>query len=101
MQEFTLFLNARRNLNFISFNSYKDYDTNICRYLFHECDQHMWKLGNRTLQFGVQYGGGGDWFVLDYKFVNYLSNTNNVLMRNLIDFLNFTSSPLEVCFFLK
>ena len=98
MQEFTLFLNARINLNFITYNSYKDYDSNTGRYLFHECDQHMWKLGNRTLQFGVQYGGGSDWLVLDSKFVNYLSNTNNVLVRNLIDFFNFTSVPLEVFF---
>ena len=92
----TLFLNDRRDINFISYNSYKDYDTNTGKYLFFECEQRMWRLGNRTLQYGVQYGGGGDWFILGWQLVAYMSDQNNLLMKNLIAFFNFTSSPLEV-----
>ena len=32
---------------------------------FHECDTHMWRLGNRELPLGLQIDGGSDWICLN------------------------------------
>jgi hypothetical protein len=32
--------------------------------IFHNCENHMYKVGDRDLPFGLQWVGGSDWVVL-------------------------------------
>lgn len=64
--------------------------------LFHECDSHMWRLGERQIPEGIVVDGGSDWFALTHKFVKYVTYTHDVLVSELRRFYKYTLLPAEV-----
>ncbi|XP_044152518.1 xylosyltransferase 2 isoform X1 [Bufo gargarizans] len=66
--------------------------------LFHECDSHMWRLGERHIPEGIMLDGGSDWFALTRKFVKYVINTEDVLVSELRRFYKYTLLPAESFF---
>ncbi|KAK2569055.1 Xylosyltransferase 2 [Acropora cervicornis] len=69
------FLRARRDFNFL-----KPHGRELARFIkkqgldrtFLECDEHMWRLGNRSLPPEIDIDGGSDWIALNRKFCHYL-----------------------------
>lgn len=64
--------------------------------LFHECDSHMWRLGERQIPAGIVVDGGSDWFVLTRSFVEYVVYTDDPLVAQLRQFYTYTLLPAEV-----
>lgn len=64
--------------------------------LFHECDSHMWRLGERQIPAGIVVDGGSDWFVLTRSFVEYVVYTDDPLVAQLRQFYMYTLLPAEV-----
>lgn len=66
------FLTANRGKNFV-----KSHGREVQRFIqkqgldktFIECDNHMWRTGDRKLPWGVQIDGGSDWVALSREFV--------------------------------
>ncbi|MGH0152053.1 UNVERIFIED_CONTAM: hypothetical protein FKN15_034950 [Acipenser sinensis] len=63
--------------------------------LFHECDSHMWRLGERQIPRGLAVSGGSDWFSLTRKFVEYVINSQDELVTSLKQFYTYTLLPAE------
>ncbi|KTF98420.1 hypothetical protein cypCar_00015504 [Cyprinus carpio] len=66
--------------------------------LFHECDNHMWRLGERTIPEGLEVSGGSDWFALTHKFVEYVINSQDELVTGLKQFYTYALLPAESFF---
>ncbi|XP_043946423.1 xylosyltransferase 2 isoform X2 [Protopterus annectens] len=66
--------------------------------LFHECDHHMWRLGERQIPEGIVVDGGSDWFVLTRTFVDYVVNSQDRLVSMLKQFYSYTLLPAESFF---
>lgn len=64
--------------------------------LFHECDSHMWRLGERQIPEGIVVDGGSDWFALSRSFVEYVIYTSDRLVSQLRQFYTYTLLPAEV-----
>ena len=68
------------------------------RYYHTYCENKMWKIGRRTIPFGIQYYGGNDWFILSSKFASHVINSNDDYLLNLKKIFNYKVHPLEVNF---
>ncbi|KAG8446324.1 hypothetical protein GDO86_013961 [Hymenochirus boettgeri] len=66
--------------------------------LFHECDSHMWRLGERKIPEGIMVDGGSDWFALTRSFVEYVIYTKDILVSELRRFYKYTLLPAESFF---
>ncbi|XP_005998331.1 xylosyltransferase 2 [Latimeria chalumnae] len=66
--------------------------------LFHECDSHMWRLGERQIPEGIVVDGGSDWFCLTREFVDYVVYTQDELVSRLKQFYTYTLLPAESFF---
>ncbi|XP_048411257.1 xylosyltransferase 2 isoform X2 [Stegostoma tigrinum] len=66
--------------------------------IFHECDNHMWRLGDRHIPEGIIVDGGSDWFALTHKFVAYVVSTQDELVTQLKRFYWYTLLPAESFF---
>lgn len=64
--------------------------------LFHECDNHMWRLGERSIPEGLEVSGGSDWFALTHPFVEYVINSKDELVSGLKQFYTYALLPAEV-----
>lgn len=64
--------------------------------LFHECDNHMWRLGERSIPEGLEVSGGSDWFALNRRFVEYVINSHDDLVLGLKQFYSYALLPAEV-----
>lgn len=64
--------------------------------LFHECDNHMWRLGERSIPEGLEVSGGSDWFSITRKFVEYVVNSQDELVTGLKQFYTYALLPAEV-----
>lgn len=64
--------------------------------LFHECDSHMWRLGERHIPEGIVVDGGSDWFSLTRSFVEYVVYAEDQLVSQLRQFYTYTLLPAEV-----
>ena len=64
--------------------------------LFHECDNHMWRLGERSIPEGLEVSGGSDWFALTRRFVEYVINSQDDLVTGLKQFYSYALLPAEV-----
>lgn len=67
-------------------------------YAFLECDNHMWRIGNRKLPIGIQFNGGSDWFCLESEFVQYIIDSQHDYLNNLKTFYKYSLLPSEVAF---
>ncbi|CAL1290966.1 unnamed protein product [Larinioides sclopetarius] len=65
---------------------------------FYECDMHMWRLGDRTLPWGIRVDGGSDWIALHSNFCSYLTQQNNTLLQGLMTVFRYTLLPAESFF---
>lgn len=65
--------------------------------LFLECDTHMWRLGDRKIPEGITVDGGSDWFLLNRKFVEYVTFSKDDLVTKMKRFYSYTLLPAEVC----
>lgn len=64
--------------------------------LFHECDNHMWRLGERSIPEGLEVSGGSDWFALTRRFVDYVVGSRDQLVLGLKQFYTYALLPAEV-----
>ena len=64
--------------------------------LFHECDNHMWRLGERGIPEGLDVSGGSDWFALTRRFVEYAVTSSDQLVAGLKQFYTYALLPAEV-----
>uniref|UniRef100_A0A8D0GR24 Xylosyltransferase 1 n=1 Tax=Sphenodon punctatus TaxID=8508 RepID=A0A8D0GR24_SPHPU len=95
------FLSRYREMNFL-----KSHGRDNARFirkqgldrLFLECDTHMWRLGDRKIPDGITVDGGSDWFLLNRKFVEYVTFSNNDLVAKMRRFYSYTLLPAESFF---
>ncbi|XP_055935993.1 xylosyltransferase oxt-like isoform X2 [Argiope bruennichi] len=95
------FLNANNGKNFV-----KSHGQDTQRFIakqgldktFYECDMHMWRLGDRTLPWGIRVDGGSDWIALHRNFCMYLIQQNNTLLQGLMTVFRYTLLPAESFF---
>ncbi|XP_028674594.2 xylosyltransferase 2 isoform X1 [Erpetoichthys calabaricus] len=66
--------------------------------LFHECDTHMWRLGERRIPLGLDMSGGSDWFALTRLFVEYVVESQDELVSSLKQFYTYALLPAESFF---
>lgn len=64
--------------------------------LFVECENRMWRVGQRDLPEDIVVNGGSDWFILSRPFVDYVLNSQSVLVKGLREFFTYTLLPAEV-----
>uniref|UniRef100_A0A3Q2Y4M4 Xylosyltransferase 2 n=1 Tax=Hippocampus comes TaxID=109280 RepID=A0A3Q2Y4M4_HIPCM len=99
--ELVAFLSQHRDKNFL-----KSHGRENARFikkqgldrLFHECDNHMWRLGERNIPEGLEVSGGSDWFALTRRFVEYVINSQDELVSGLKQFYSYTLLPAESFF---
>ncbi|XP_053550711.1 xylosyltransferase 1 [Bombina bombina] len=95
------FLSKYRDMNFL-----KSHGRDNARFirkqgldrLFLECDTHMWRLGDRKIPEGITVDGGSDWFLLNRKFVEYVTFSNDDLVTKMKRFYSYTLLPAESFF---
>ncbi|XP_053564836.1 xylosyltransferase 2 [Bombina bombina] len=100
-EELVLFLSKYKDKNFL-----KSHGRDNARFikkqgldrLFHECDSHMWRLGERKIPEGIVLDGGSDWFALTRSFVEYVTFTKDPLVSELRRFYTYTLLPAESFF---
>lgn len=101
LERLELFLTANKGKNFV-----KSHGQQTQKFIkkqgldktFHECDRHMWKLGDRTLPVGITFDGGSDWIGLSHDFASYLTYANNALIQGLKQVYDQTLLPAESFF---
>ncbi|KAL9701776.1 hypothetical protein quinque_005217 [Culex quinquefasciatus] len=94
------FLSANRGRNFV-----RSHGREVQRFIqkqgldrtFVECDNHMWRIGDRVLPAGVQIDGGSDWICLSRDFARYVT-TGDDLIRGLLVIFRQTILPAESFF---
>ncbi|XP_020507246.2 xylosyltransferase 2 [Labrus bergylta] len=99
--ELVSFLSQQRDKNFL-----KSHGRENARFikkqgldrLFHECDNHMWRLGERSIPDGLEVSGGSDWFALTRRFVEYVINSQDALVSGLKQFYSYALLPAESFF---
>uniref|UniRef100_A0A8I3N3Y3 Xylosyltransferase 1 n=1 Tax=Canis lupus familiaris TaxID=9615 RepID=A0A8I3N3Y3_CANLF len=92
------FLSRYRDMNFL-----KSHGRDNARFirkqgldrLFLECDAHMWRLGDRRIPEGIAVDGGSDWFLLNRKFVEYVTFSTDDLVTKMKQFYSYTLLPAE------
>ena len=48
--------------------------------LFYNCEEHMFRVGDRNIPFGLQWVGGSDWVVLHKTFIHYLVYSDDAMV---------------------
>ncbi|XP_047428538.1 xylosyltransferase 2 [Mugil cephalus] len=99
--ELVAFLSQHRDKNFL-----KSHGRENARFikkqgldrLFHECDNHMWRLGERSIPDGLEVSGGSDWFALTRRFVEYVIGSQDALVSGLKQFYTYALLPAESFF---
>ncbi|KAK7939705.1 hypothetical protein WMY93_003031 [Mugilogobius chulae] len=99
--ELVAFLSQNRDKNFL-----KSHGRENARFirkqgldrLFHECDNHMWRLGERHIPEGLEVSGGSDWFALTRRFVEYVISSQDPLVTGLKQFYSYALLPAESFF---
>ncbi|XP_047215598.1 xylosyltransferase 2-like isoform X2 [Girardinichthys multiradiatus] len=99
--ELVMFLSLHRDKNFL-----KSHGRENARFikkqgldrLFHECDNHMWRLGERNIPEGLEVSGGSDWFALTRRFVDYVVSSRDELVLGLKQFYSYALLPAESFF---
>ncbi|XP_030840764.1 xylosyltransferase 2 isoform X2 [Strongylocentrotus purpuratus] len=96
------FLTKNREFNFLKSHGRDDSSRFIKKQgldrLFYECDNHMWRLGDRELPQGIHMDGGSDWITLNYEFAKYISEGDDSLLKGLKQFYKYTLLPAESFF---
>ena len=89
LEEFEAHLRTRVGKNFVA-TSGKEMlqfqNGQGMRKMFYNCDDHMYRVGDRSLPFGLQWVGGSDWVVLHKDFIHYLVTSDDALVKGLTNF---------------
>lgn len=102
LDRLTEFLTANKDKNFV-----KSHGREVQRFIqkqgldksFVECENHMWRIGDRQLPWGIQVDGGSDWVALSRDFVEYVSrNDTDDLVNGLLILFKHTLLPAESFF---
>lgn len=102
VSKLTDFLSSNKHKNFV-----KSHGREVQRFIqkqgldktFVECDNHMWRTGDRALPWGIQIDGGSDWVALSRKFVEYVAvDTPDELVKGLLVVFKHTLLPAESFF---
>ncbi|XP_050723662.1 xylosyltransferase oxt-like [Eriocheir sinensis] len=100
-EELVTFLTNNKERNFLKSHGH---DTN--KFLqkqgldrtFLECENHMWRIGERHLPLGIRVDGGSDWLCLNRAFVDYVVTSQSQLVRGLKKVYSYTLLPAESFF---
>lgn len=100
-EKLSSFLRAHREENFL-----KPHGGSVERFVkkqgiartFYECDEHMWRLGDRTLPDTIDFDGGSDWIGLNRKFVTYVTYSTDTLVLGLKHLYGYALLPAESFF---
>ncbi|XP_063876374.1 xylosyltransferase oxt-like isoform X1 [Scylla paramamosain] len=100
-EELVAFLTSNKDRNFLKSHGH---DTN--KFLqkqgldrtFLECENHMWRIGERRLPLGVRVDGGSDWLCLNRAFVEYVVTSQSQLVQGLKKVYSYTLLPAESFF---
>ncbi|EDO36835.1 predicted protein, partial [Nematostella vectensis] len=95
------FLRSHRDVNFL-----KPHGRDIARFIkkqgldrtFLQCDEHMWRLGDRKLPADLDIDGGSDWIALNRKYCDYLVTSRDELVTGLKHMYRYTLLPAESFF---
>ena len=63
---------------------------------FHECENHLWRVGPRPLPSGVVFDGGSDWIGLWREFAYYAVFSQDELVTGLKKYYKYSLLPVEV-----
>jgi len=101
--EFKTFLAKHRGKNFVKSHG-RDTATFVKKQgldrTFYECDNHMYRLGPRSLPNGLKVDGGSDWVCLSKDFMEYILDEENQdkMLEGLFTIFNYTLLPAESFF---
>lgn len=65
---------------------------------FVECDEHMWRVGVRTLPSNIRFDGGSDWIVINRNYSRYLVTNRDHFLTALKRYYQFSLLPAESFF---
>lgn len=63
---------------------------------FYECDNHLWRVGLRSLPGGIVMDGGSDWIGLHREFAHYVIYSKDELVTGLKEMYQYALLPVEV-----
>lgn len=63
---------------------------------FIECENHMWRIGNREIPKGIEVDGGSDWICLNRDFSEYLVYSDDKLLQAMKQMYTYSLLPAEV-----
>jgi len=67
--------------------------------LFYECENRMWRLGDREIPYNMQLDGGSDWFALHRSLCEYsTSDFQDGVLDKINYWFNYTLLPAESYF---
>lgn len=96
------FLAANANKNFVKSHgreAHKFIQKQGLLKTFVECDNHMWRIGDRDLPIGIQIDGGSDWICLSRMFVSFVTaEQKDTLIEGLLKIFAHTLLPAESFF---
>jgi len=65
---------------------------------FYECDEHMWRIGDRKLPPTIDIDGGSDWIALNRKFCEYVLHSKDSVVTGLKQMYKYALLPAESFF---
>lgn len=95
------YLSLNEEKNFVKSHGKNTYDfvhMQAADKIFIECENHMFRIGNRQLIEGIVWDGGSDWFVLSRNFSHYITNTDDELLSSLKSYFRYSLLPAEAFF---
>jgi protein xylosyltransferase len=95
------YLNKNRDKNFL-----KPHGGNALKFIkkqgldrtFVECENRMWRIGNREVPQGIQVDGGSDWICLNRDFSEYLVSSDDKLLKAMKQMYAYSLLPAESFF---
>uniref|UniRef100_A0A2M4BCE2 protein xylosyltransferase n=2 Tax=Anopheles marajoara TaxID=58244 RepID=A0A2M4BCE2_9DIPT len=109
VDQLATFLTANRGQNFV-----RNHGREVQRFIqkqgldmtFVECDNRMWRIGERTLPTGIAIDGGSDWVCLSREFASYVTaqpdqpdgDGRDELVTGLLRVFGYTILPAESFF---
>jgi protein xylosyltransferase len=99
--ELVQFLRVHRYSNFV-----KTHGGDINKFIqkqgldrtFVECENHMWRVGNRHLPPDITIDGGSDWIAINRNYSHYLVTNNDPYLNGLKKYYEYSLLPAESFF---
>lgn len=63
---------------------------------FVECDNHMWRVGDRPLPPDITIDGGSDWIAINRNYSRYLVTNQDPFLKQLKRYYEYSLLPAEV-----